>query len=1229
MDVNEALRGLDEINIISEPLNLSNVETALDIVSNKMEMLKMDEVRKKIKEIEKLRKNQGLENIPYKEIEVPENVKLTTQIPDLMYNFIRLPDHWVSKNAGLLSDMIQFLSNKIAARFFPETQLDTAAGELEVVVFSLIFGLSFELSEKIYPIYQTLYLANEYVIESYKTNGVDENSVTFEDLMHFLEESNTEETQKKINGDVLEYVKILIYRILLERIGNVTLPSTAEPGALKVSKELLIKLIPTSLLIEYGILAKGTEVQEGDTFPFLTNFEKARLLGERAREIAEENAEAMVDVGPLTDAMQIAEKELEELVIPIKICRPYPDGSERLWCASSLAKARDEFYDFVKEDLDKVSLEGLYQIAVENGFSADVKNLIITFMTDDLDLEIKPEVMELRPLRGKEIDSFIKDVRDLLEKSGLNIEDITEPLSILRLLMPIVKVYPILTRLLTVDVCSNFLDIYSNVDWSNIPGSTQVDAKDRPRRLTRNEIEDILSVLPEVRSPLKSLSIQTRKSIQDKMRSTLQEIKICPSGIPELKQTIVIQFNKSRIDPGSAVGINAADALGEQVSQMTMNSFHSVGSNKNMSSGIRGLAELIYAMKNRKNQNCVIVFKDRLSFDDILKKETDIVQTNVGQLVKDYIVDHPINLGTRDYWWYSYFQDLPDITDETRVLRLLLDSTLMVERKVTMADVVHALEKGQKKDGIPPHSLYFVHSPTVEGIIDIYPDPRLIKQSIGKIEDTIDAGTLTRTANRGRYRPAVFLNNIILANLDFIHIRGVLDINKIYVSKNPILEILEKEYKVSLDERSRYDLSHREIYWRILYDTNILAYSPIKPPMLLELLEFVGYKVEVSETKGCIVRYIGLEEGSSDSSNIDKVAESKPSDIIKESIEKAEKVEKREERTERQNELIDLAYYNTLNTAGSNLFGLTEKMDVDMFYTYSNNIHLMKEVYGVEAARQFFIKELYDSFTIQGGYVNPRNISLLADFLFRYGSFLGTNYTGMKAGTMGYFSLATFERSLEVLVKAAVFSETETLEGVSAAIAVGKPVTIGTGFFNVISDHASNSIKAKELAEEKRISDAEAITLAMGGGACPGTFTEERDDSSFRDNFFNVQEYDGGVVREDEGPIEPKTEEVVIQMSDEPTECPPGDIVQPSRMLKNAIEELPFDREVPDITSEELKVRVIEIPSGVNQRSLRTTSPTATSPEGSPLSEMEELELLGNDKLLLIYNDIPVVQIDK
>lgn len=1227
MDVDEALRGLDKINIISKPLNPSNVETVLDVVSNKMETLKMEEVREKIKEIEELRKNQGLDT-PYEEIEVPEDVKLTTQISDLMYNFVRLPDHWVSENSGMLSDAIQFLNNKIAARFFPETQIVATVKELEVVVFSLLFGLSIDLSEKIYPIYQTLYLANEYTIESYKINGLDENSISFDVLKHFLEESNTEKNQRKIKGDVLEHIKILTYRILLERLGNVSLPSKAEPGALKVSKDLLMKLIPTSLLIEYGILAKGAEVQEGDTFPFLTNFEKARLVGERTIEIAEGNADAMVDVGPLTDAMQIAEKELEELVIPLKVCRRYPDGSERIWCASSLAKARDDFYDFIKEDLDKISLEGLYQIAIENGLTREVKDLMLTFISGDLGLEVEMEVMELRPLRGKEIDSFIKDVKDLLEKSGLNIEDINEPLSILRLLVPIMKVYPTLTRLLTVDVCSNFFDIYSNTEWVNIPGSAQTDPSDRPRRLTRDEIDDILTSLPEVRSALKSLSIQARKSMQDKMRSTLEEIKICPSGISELKQTIVIQFNKSQIDPGSAVGINAADALGEQVSQMTMNSFHSVGSNKNMSSGIRALSELIYAMKTRKNNNCVVVFKERLSFDDMLKKESDIVQTNVGQLVKDYTVNHPANLNTEDYWWYSYFTDLPVIEDETRILRLYLDSTLMVERKVTMADVVHALEKGQNKDGIPPHSLYFVHSPTNEGIIDIYPDPRLINQSIGKIEDTIDAGTLTRTANRGRYRPSVFLNNIILANLDFIHIRGVLDISQIYVTKAPVLEILEKEYRVSLDERSRYDLPSGEMYWRILYDMNILAYSPIKPVMLLELLDFTGYEIVVSEPKGCIVKYIGPEEGSSDDS---LKMNQKPSFVVKDSIDKAEKVEKREERTETQNRLIYLTYYNTLNTNGSNLFGLMEKMDVDMFYTYSNNIHLMKEVYGVEAARQFFIKELYDTFTVQGGYVNSRNISLLADFLFRYGSFLGTNYTGMKAGTMGYFSLATFERSLEVLVRSAIFSETETLEGVSAAIAVGKPVTIGTGFFNVISDHASNAIKAKELAEERRISDAEAITLAMGGGACPNKFSDERNDSSFRDDFFSVEEYSGGVERENGATTEPQTEEVTIQMADEPTECPPGDIVQPSRMLEEAMEDLPFDREVPDITSEELKVRIIEIPSGVKQRSLRTSEPTVTVPEGTSLNEDEEEELLDmrEEGPRLTFTDIPVIQIGK
>lgn len=1230
----DALINLDEIGLVSNPLTESHINSVLDTVSIKIEELNSKALREQILKIDKAERDQGLES-PYRDIEVPENIKLTTQVFDVMYNFKRIPDHWVSKNAGIISDTISLLQTKISERSFPETLIEETVRELEVAVFALLFNLDNELSELIYPIFKSLYLANEYVIMTEKKGGVDENSIEFSSILDLIKKSDPKDFLEKFEGNAMSYVKILIYRILLERIGNFTLPSEErERNALNVPKELLMKMIPTSRLIELGIIAKGTEVLGSETSPFLTNFERARLIGERAREISEENAPVMTDPGSLIDAQAIAEKELDELVIPLKVCRKFPDGSERIWCASSLAKARDEFYDFLKENLDKVSVEGLYQIAIEHGYASEIREKMLDFIRSEMELDIQPELLELRALNRDECISFFEEIKDLLLGSGLSEEDLHQPLYILRLLLPIMKTYPTLKRLLVVDVCSNFFDNYSDVDWVNIPGSAQTDPSDRPRRLTRYEIDSILDSLPQVRSALKGLSIEARKSMQEKMRYTLQEIEICPSGIPELKQSIVIQFNKSQVDAGSAVGINAADALGEQVSQMTLNSFHSAGTNKNMSSGIKALSELIFAIKNRKNNNCVIVFKERLSFEEILDKEADIVETNVGQLVVEWDVGHPDYL--EKYWWHDYFT-LPKIDDTTRVLRLQLNPALMVERKVTMSDVIRGLNKGQKKDGIPPSSLYYAHSSTEVGILDIYPRPELIKQSVGQIEQKIGKASVTRTSNRDIYRSDIFLNNIILANLDYIHIRGILDIEEIYVTKAPVLEILAKEYKIGINERNKYYLDPGK-YWRMVYDVNLLAYSPIKPSMLIELLEAVGYEVVRKERNGCIVIYRGHEEGSVEGAA--DAANNKPSETIKREVDvameaKATEAEKRKEErkdlTDYQKKLIFLSTYNLLNTRGSYLYGLMEEMDIDMYYTYSNNIHLMRKVYGVEAARQFFIKELYDAFTIQDGYVNARNISLLADFLFRYGSFLGTNYTGMKAGTTGYFSLATFERSLEVFAKAAIFSETESLEGISASIAVGKPVTIGTGFFSIISDHSSNVISKKERKEEKRVSDAKAIALAMKSGACSISFEDDDDDDDDDDkNPFSIGEYEGVMVDEGLARLAPTTD-LIVEMAEEATECPPTTVEKPSNNLGDAIKGLPSGFKA-DLEEEEIETRVVEIPSQIRQVSLRTGPIKSTAPSGTPLSESEKEEItyLEEDEveeLHIDFTNIPVIKL--
>jgi DNA-directed RNA polymerase I, II, and III subunit RPABC2 len=72
------------------------------------------------------------------------------------------------------------------------------------------------------------------------------------------------------------------------------------------------------------------------TLPFLSRYEKARILGERARQI-NGGAKPMVEVDPtIIDGYLIALKELEEKRIPFIIQRPLPNGGSEYWRVTDL-----------------------------------------------------------------------------------------------------------------------------------------------------------------------------------------------------------------------------------------------------------------------------------------------------------------------------------------------------------------------------------------------------------------------------------------------------------------------------------------------------------------------------------------------------------------------------------------------------------------------------------------------------------------------------------------------------------------------------------------------------------------------------------------------------------------------------------------------------------------------------------------------------------------------------
>lgn len=109
----------------------------------------------------------------------------------------------------------------------------------------------------------------------------------------------------------------------------------------EISKNYIVDFHPECLNHNYEEVAKlSTVVRNSDniivdplhrTIPFLTKYEKARILGQRAKQI-ETGAKPLVKLPEnIIDSYVIAELELKEKKIPFIIKRPIPSGGFEYW----------------------------------------------------------------------------------------------------------------------------------------------------------------------------------------------------------------------------------------------------------------------------------------------------------------------------------------------------------------------------------------------------------------------------------------------------------------------------------------------------------------------------------------------------------------------------------------------------------------------------------------------------------------------------------------------------------------------------------------------------------------------------------------------------------------------------------------------------------------------------------------------------------------------------------
>jgi len=96
-------------------------------------------------------------------------------------------------------------------------------------------------------------------------------------------------------------------------------------------------------------------------------------------------------------------------------------------------------------------------------------------------------------------------------------------------------------------------------------------ASDTPRKLTNSEINSIVNgiTMGNFSNPIIDNTLHIHR---EKTRKKLETVKIRPSKISELSTTIIDTFFNSLISNGEAVGVNAAQCIGEPTTQMTLNS---------------------------------------------------------------------------------------------------------------------------------------------------------------------------------------------------------------------------------------------------------------------------------------------------------------------------------------------------------------------------------------------------------------------------------------------------------------------------------------------------------------------------------------------------------------------------------------------------------------------------------------------------------------------------------
>ncbi len=210
----------------------------------------------------------------------------------------------------------------------------------------------------------------------------------------------------------------------------------------------------------------------------------------------------------------------------------------------------------------------------------------------------------------------------------------------------------------------------------------------------------------EIDARLEELRDKLPQSILDELRQELHRVKLTKEALESIIEEVLKRYEYARVEPGEAVGVVAAQSMGEPSTQMTMRTFHYAGvAELNVTLGLPRIIEIVDARKKPSTPMMTIYLEEEYARDR--EKAEQVAQEIETLYLEDLLEKSEIDLMHQR-------------------VNLYFDEYEMRRRKVEMEEVVKKLS-----------SVKGVSTEVAGNVVSVIPEKTSSIKELRKLENRV------------------------------------------------------------------------------------------------------------------------------------------------------------------------------------------------------------------------------------------------------------------------------------------------------------------------------------------------------------------------------------------------------------------------------------------------------------------------------------------------------------